>query len=111
MPVRDEGDGKARGLVDVVQRDLVAGNVELTTKAVAKGLHDRPFVFQRLGVFDVQFEECDCNDHSLRENRVQLLDLVGLDDVPDFHVLEPLDADTALEALAHFGNVVLEVAQ
>src|SRR6185436_20906613 len=45
------------------------------------------------------------------ERRLHLLDLEGLDHVADLDVLEALDADAALEALAHLGDVVLEVAQ
>src|SRR5688572_22056115 len=36
---------------------------------------------------------------------------IGLDDVTDLQVVEVLDADTALEAFAHFADVVLEALQ
>src|SRR5688572_18584128 len=47
----------------------------------------------------------------LRQHAFQFLDLVAFDDVPDFDVLELLDADAALEALANLGNIVLEVPE
>src|SRR5204863_767914 len=36
---------------------------------------------------------------------------VGLDLIGDLHVVEVLEADTALETFAHFRHVVLETAQ
>src|SRR5437764_10816363 len=47
----------------------------------------------------------------LRQHRLQLLHLEGLDDVALLDVLEALDADAALEALAHLGDVLLEMPQ
>src|SRR2546427_9654318 len=40
-----------------------------------------------------------------------LLDLVRLDDVADLDVVEVLDPDAALEALAHLADVVLEALE
>src|ERR1700712_1925208 len=40
-----------------------------------------------------------------------LLRAIALDHVADLDVVEVLDADTALEAFAHFLDVVLEAAQ
>src|SRR5690242_2951508 len=47
----------------------------------------------------------------LGEGGGDLFDLVGLDHVPDLHVVEVLDADAALVALLHLAHVVLEAAQ
>src|SRR5436190_1921694 len=46
-----------------------------------------------------------------RQRRLQLLGLERFDHVADLDVLEPLDADAALEALPDLGHIVLEVPQ
>ena len=48
---------------------------------------------------------------SALERRRHLFADVGLDDVARLDVLEPLEADAAVEAAAHLGDVVLEAAQ
>src|ERR1051325_7731105 len=63
MAVGDERDRQPRALMHVVQRDFVRGAVEGVAEAVAERLHDRPLVFERLCVLDVDLEERDGNDH------------------------------------------------
>src|SRR6266545_5270715 len=56
----DEGDREARSLMEIVQRDLFRGEIEVP-QFVTDAPNDPAFVFERLRVGDVQLEKCDAN--------------------------------------------------
>src|SRR6267143_2894607 len=78
----------------------------------------RLFSTARLSLSDWQAARCSSQTitptitgGSGAEGPGDLLDAIGLDQVTDLDVVEVLDADPALEALAHFADVVFEALE
>src|SRR5438094_4284441 len=107
-----------RGLPRVVPRRLGDRDIELVMQTVLEALQHRPLVLERMSGREVQLERAHADDHGCRstagltggrlEGARHLLRTVALDHVADLDVIEVLDADSALEALAYFAHVFLE---
>src|SRR5689334_17426403 len=88
---------------------------------VLETLEDRPLVFEGVSPSKVQLEGAHADDHEREsaagsaggrfEGARNLFGAIALDHVTHFEVVEVLDRDTALEALAHFAHVLLEATQ
>src|SRR3989454_9193849 len=113
----------ARGQLGALPQILVIGlgrrDVEALVQPVLEAAQDLPLVFQGLAAVQMQLPRDEANDHRSRplgaaprlERARDLLDAIRLDQVSHFDVVEVLDADAALEALADLAGVVLEPLQ
>src|SRR6266850_240985 len=88
-------------------------HVEPVVQPVLEALQHDALVLEGLARRQVQLPDDQPDDHGRRggsgaEEPGDLLDAIGLDEVADLDVVEILDADAALEALAHFAYVFFE---
>src|SRR5690606_1176192 len=127
-----DAGAQLRSLPDIVVVRLRDGDVEPIVEAVFQALDHAPLLLQRLAAVDLQIPGDEADDHrscdppvrrgardsgaftaALRSRQCSghLFDAEALDQVADLHVVEALNVEAALEALAHLAHVVLEALE
>src|SRR2546422_1250911 len=117
--VRHHAHRELGALPQVVVGRLRRRDVEAVVQPVFEALEHVALVLERLARREMQLPGHDGDHHGSTalgrapdvERARHLFDAVGLDQVADLHVVEVLNADAALEALANLAHVVLEALE
>src|SRR5581483_5440702 len=129
---RRAGDGERRTLPEVVVVDLGDRGAEAAAQRVPRRAHVVALALQRAGFGEVQLDGEDrdvpvgqggsdhlgciarrrgCTGRLVERRALDLTRLEDLEYVALAQVVEPVEEDAALEALAHLADVVLEAAE